>query len=120
MVTRQRKFGDIGEEKAAEFLRTSGYIIVERNFLVREGEIDLIAEKDDELVFVEVKTRKNTTFGEIAESVTPVKQQRCVLASQRYMLLKNIPEETPWRMDVITVDFARNPPAIEHFQNAFE
>ncbi len=121
MPTKLRKFGDLGEDIAANFLRQKGYIIVERNFLVREGEIDLVAENENEdLIFIEVKARRNTSFGEIAESVTSEKQEKLCRTAYKYLQVKDIDSETHWRIDVVTVDFSKNPPYIEHFENAFE
>jgi len=120
MPSANREFGDQGELLAAGFLRQNGYSVIEQNFLVRSGEIDLIAEKDQELIFVEVKTRRNKAFGEIVEAVTPEKAEKLVLAIEDYFFRKNIPEETPWRLDLITVDCSQSLPKIEHFQNILE
>ena len=65
-----------GEEKAARFLTEQGYTILERNFHSRYGEIDLIAEDQDFLVFVEVKLRASTSHGLPEETVTLRKQEK--------------------------------------------
>lgn len=119
MVTQHRRLGDRGEAMAAEFLQEKGYTIVETNFLVREGEIDLIAREKDELVFIEVKTRTNARFGSAIESITPQKQERLFLAVQQYLLQQNLALDGLWRIDMIAIDLQTRPPSIEHFKNAF-
>ena len=77
--------GRAGEAAAAALLRRSGYKIIERNFRVREGEIDIVAEHSGDLVFVEVKARRSGAFGKPEESVTEAKKARLVAAAQAYM-----------------------------------
>lgn len=66
----KKQFGKRGEDLAANFLRKNGYRILERNFLIRGGEVDIIAQDKDVLVFVEVKARYSHEFGLPAESIT--------------------------------------------------
>ena len=81
-----RKFvGDAGEDFAAKVLTAKGYQILERNYRCRTGEIDIIAERCDELIFIEVKTRLTTHFGTPAESVTREKQRRIRGAAACYL-----------------------------------
>lgn len=118
MPTEKRKFGDKGEEIAANFLQKKGYNILEKNFLVRRGEIDLVAEsKEKELVFVEVKTRKNTAFGLPVESISPQKGLRLTAAAYSY-LKKYHRENEDFRIDVIGILFPG--PEITHIKNAIE
>lgn len=79
------ELGKIGEEFAANLLELQGYRILERNFRCRMGEIDLIAEKDGEISFVEVKTRRSARFGRPAEAVSPEKQRRMRKAAEFYL-----------------------------------
>jgi putative endonuclease len=72
----RREVGRNGEDAAAAWYEAAGYKVVERNWRVREGEIDLIARCDSTLVFCEVKTRRGDTFGLPAEAVTARKQAR--------------------------------------------
>ena len=69
------QLGRRGEEVAAAFLERQGYTILERNFRLRQGEIDLIAAKDETVAFVEVKTRRTLDYGLPSEAVTYTKQQ---------------------------------------------
>lgn len=98
-----REIGALGEKIAAEYLTRLGYVIRERNFRSREGEIDIIAEKDDFLVFVEVRTRRSLSFGTPEESVTAQKKERLIALTQAYMQDR---EDLPssWRIDVMALE----------------
>ena len=98
-----REIGALGEKIAAEYLTGLGYVIRERNFRSREGEIDIIAEKDDFLVFVEVRTRRSLSFGTPEESVTAKKKERLIALTQAYMEDR---EDLPssWRIDVVALE----------------
>ena len=82
-----------------------GYRIVERNFRCSYGEIDLIAEEEDELVFVEVKTRRGTAYGLPEEAVTVRKQQKIVQVATYYLDLHQGMERA-WRIDVVAVQMS--------------
>ena len=71
-----RDIDALGEKIAAEYLTGLGYTIRERNFRSREGEVDIIADKDDFLVFIEVRTRTSNSYGTPEESVTAQKKER--------------------------------------------
>ena len=108
--------GDYGESLACEFLKKQGYKIIDRNFRIRGGEIDIVAkDSKGQLVFVEVKTRYSHDFGHPAESVTPWKIKFLIRASQFYLLKKKLINNS-YRIDVITVDFT-NQEKVEHIQN---
>jgi len=98
-----REIGALGEKLAAEYLTRLGYVIRERNFRSREGEIDIIAEKDDFLVFIEVRTRRSLSFGTPEESVTAQKKERLIALTQVYMEDR---EDLPssWRIDVVALE----------------
>ena len=73
----KREIGAVGERKAAEFLQRNGYTIVKTNYRVgRLGEIDIIANDNEYICFIEVKTRRTSTFGSPGEAVTKTKQQK--------------------------------------------
>lgn len=74
-MNEKQQFGKAGESFAATVLQLSGYEIVRRNYRCRAGEIDIIAERDRELFFIEVKTRRDISFGLPCEAVTKTKQQ---------------------------------------------
>ena len=78
--------GILGERYAAEQLRKNGYRIVDANFRCRFGEIDIIAEKDGYIAFVEVKTRASNSFYSPAEAVTAAKQRKIITTANHYLL----------------------------------
>jgi putative endonuclease len=109
----KRIFGKIGEQLAVTFLENKGYKIIKCNYRAFAGEIDIIAEICDVLVFVEVKTRSDNSFGKGYESVTRAKQKKILRTAQAYI---NRLAYTPLcRFDVISIDSG----AITHIENAF-
>lgn len=85
ILTSKQVLGQAAEAKAAEFLQAQGLVVLERNFSCKTGEIDLILQDGKELVFAEVRFRKNSNFGGAAASVTPAKQQRLQLTASFYL-----------------------------------
>ncbi|MCB6365479.1 YraN family protein [Intestinibacillus massiliensis] len=113
--------GRRGEEAAAAYLGRRGYTVLARNFRVREGEIDLVAQRDGVLAFVEVKTRADSRFAEAREFVTPQKQRRLLLAATQYLAAH--PCALQPRFDVAEVYWpagAAEPSEIRYWENAFE
>lgn len=95
------KTGGEGEKRVAEFLRRQGFSVVKRNYVCRYGEIDIIAEDKDFLVFVEVKTRKANSMVSGVEAVDSFKQRRMVLTANDY-IAKTENEKQP-RFDIAEV-----------------
>ena len=91
--------GACGEDAACSFLKKKKYKIIERNFRCSGGEIDIIAQKGEDLVFVEVKTRASDKFGTPAEAVTYYKKQNMVKTAKVY-LMQN-PTDMNIRFDII-------------------
>ena len=87
MIMEKKRIGDFGEEAACRYLIKQNYIIRERNFRMKCGEIDIIASKNGVLVFVEVKTRLFESCGSGAESVTAAKRQRIRRCALCYMAI---------------------------------
>ena len=81
----RKKLGKMGELFAAQVLELGGYTVLLRNYICRYGEIDLVAERDDELFFVEVKTRRGDAFGMPSDSVTQAKRLHMRRAAACYM-----------------------------------
>lgn len=102
-ISNKRMAGRWGEDRAEQFLAEQGYLICERNFQCRTGEIDIIGKKDGYLVFIEVKYRSNSRMGMPEEAVTPRKQQQIIRTAKYYMLKNKIPEDTPCRFDVVVI-----------------
>ena len=116
---KRRETGALGERIAADHLIGRGYAIRERNFRTREGEIDIIAEKDGTLVFVEVRTRRSRACGTAEESITRRKKERLVALAEAYMEDRDdLPQS--WRIDVVALELERNGKIsrIELFENA--
>ena len=111
-------FGSAGETAAANYLRRKRYKILEQNYSCRFGEIDIIAQKGEYIVFVEVKTRKNEDFAMAREFVTYSKQQR-ILKTAMLWLQQNEMDLQP-RFDVIEVVGEGFRRTIRHIENAFE
>ncbi|MDD4377582.1 MAG: YraN family protein [Eubacteriales bacterium] len=106
-----RGIGNLGEEFAAKLLTLKDYKVLERNFRFNRGEIDIIAEKDDELFFIEIKTRQSEEFGLPAEAVTREKQIR-IRNTARYYLLNNHGRYKAYSFQVIEV-------MVNQIKNAF-
>ncbi|MBI5022991.1 MAG: YraN family protein [Candidatus Magasanikbacteria bacterium] len=98
----RRKLGQYGENIAAQFLERRGFSIVWRNFQTRWGEIDLVAEKDSRLHFVEVKTRSGVDYGAGEEAIGRFKQLRLLGAAKMY-IAKFQPVEKFYQIDSINV-----------------
>ncbi len=101
MTTARQGLGTAGESLAAAELQRQGYTMREANWRCRLGEIDLVAEQDDSLVFVEVRTRRGVGFGTPEESVTPAKQAHLIAAAQTYVQTNGW--TGAWRIDVVAV-----------------
>ena len=113
------RLGSEAEEQCVAWLEREGYRICERNWLVREGELDIVAERDEFLCFVEVRMRTSALFGEPSLTVTREKQRRVVRAALRYLQRKPAPRRMI-RFDVMTVLGRGRDAVIEHLPGAFD
>ena len=113
------ELGRRGEDVAEAFLRANRFEIVARNFRCRAGEIDLVALDGQALVFVEVRSRRGTRAGTGLESVTGRKQAQVARVAQYFLAARGWAEREA-RFDVIGIDFASEPPAIDHVRAAFD
>jgi putative endonuclease len=105
-MMKRRETGIIGENLACEFLGKNGYQIIERNFRCPGGEVDIVAQQHDTLVFVEVRTKSSQQFGSPEESITPTKMEHLRNAAAYYWQSRsNLPES--WRIDVIAIEMNR-------------
>jgi len=99
----RQEVGKLGEEAARKFLKKRGYRIRETGFRCRHGEIDIVAQKKDYLVFVEVRTKTNLEFGTPEESITQAKKERLIASALTYTAThENIPPL--WRIDVVAIE----------------
>jgi putative endonuclease len=102
MKNYRQKLGAEGEKIAGKYLEEKGYLIKERNFRVRRGEIDLIAEFKNRLIFIEVKTRTSAIFGPPEEAVNRKKQEKYAAIIEKY-LEKNRIKNMPWHCEIISI-----------------
>ena len=112
------EFGRWGEEKAKFYVKENGYKIIEENFRISRGEIDLIAEKENTIIFIEVKTRKNSFFGP-PQSAVNWKKQNKIKKIARCFLVNNNYKDYKKRFDVIAIIYNKKNINIEHYKNSF-
>ncbi len=109
--------GKKGEQIAVKYLSGKGFHILEQNWRSGSNEIDIIAQQNDIIVIVEVKTRRTNYFGEPEEFVNKTKQKLLVKAANTYVLKNNLENEV--RFDIVSVLFKGNEYAINHIEDAF-
>ncbi|TDI83473.1 MAG: YraN family protein [Chloroflexi bacterium] len=116
-----RELGTHGERLAEEHLVGLGYRILDRNWRWQKGELDLVAEQGDEVVFVEVKTRRSQTYGPPEESITRAKRDKLIQTAYAYLGSANR-QDVHWRIDVVAIDMERDGTVIrlEHIVSAVE
>jgi putative endonuclease len=114
--------GRRGEVEAVRLLKRKGYEIVERNYRVTRGEVDVIAFRDGVLAFVEVRSRTEPAQIAPVRTVTPRKQARIIRAARTYATLNGpLPDDCHMRFDIVSVLFpgGGGRPAVEHIEDAF-
>lgn len=111
--------GARGEQIAARALHDAGYNIVAADVRMHTGQVDLIAEEGDDLVFVEVKTRRSLSHGLPAEAITATKRRHLISAAQEFLSRAGTPERA-WRIDVVSVLMQAAPPQIDIIRHAVE
>ncbi len=119
MSARHLDFGMAGEDYAARFLENRGYTLRQRNWRWKQWELDIICEKGNELVFVEVKTRTGCSTQSGIEAVTPAKRKKLVKAATRYLSAFDL-WESPCRFDLVIVNDDGTGFRAEHIENAFD
>lgn len=102
MVT-SRQQGEYTEQLACDYLQQQGLRLVEKNFNCKCGEIDLIMQHNDSLVFVEVRYRRNNDYGSAAESVTRNKQQKLLNSAAFYLQKNPAFNNRPARFDIVSI-----------------
>ena len=118
MSTRNRRVGAWGESVAAGYLQAHGYHVVAKNARTPYGEIDLVAQREDLTIFVEVKTRTSASLGPPEVAVTPRKQAHMLAAAEHYAQEHAI---NHWQIDVIAVlKRSGMGPEITHFEQAID
>jgi putative endonuclease len=110
MPSARTKIGTGGESIAASYLESHGMSVVARNIRSRFGEVDLVADDGETLVFVEVKTRRSTAYGTVEESVTARKRARLGKTAALYLQRHGL-ERRPWRVDLVAIALQGSGPA---------
>lgn len=117
-MAEHNELGKFGEALATEFLIRAGYTILERNYTFDKAEIDIIAQREEDIVvIVEVKTRNSAYFGDPQSFVSPGKIKLLVKAANEYMIENSL--DTEVRFDIIAVLKNKTTEQLEHFENAF-
>ena len=115
----RRRLGQWGETLAATRLEDEGYLIVDRNWRCSIGEIDIVAQDGDVLVFAEVKTRQSLNFGSPEESITARKGQRLIDLGVQYCSEHEL-DDVEWRIDIVAIEVDRDGRLVryDHIPNA--
>ena len=116
-MAEHNELGKLGEELAVEFLEKNGYTILETNWFFNKAEIDIIAQKENILAVVEVKTRSSIDFGLPQEFVKPKKIQLLVKAINEYVIQNDLEVEV--RFDIVAIHKENTEFVIEHIEEAF-
>ena len=117
--------GRWGERQARLLLEAKGYGVVATNFRSQTGEIDIVAVDGEELVFVEVKTRRGNAFGGAVESISPVRAERIAAVAEEFLqsrLPSGYSSSTAWRIDLVCVNLDRGGKllSVNHIEHAVE
>lgn len=115
-----KEIGDFGERAACRYLKKHGLKILCRNYRMRGGELDIVAQEGDVIVFVEVKTRKNRDFGNPCEFVSAAKQEKLIKTAYQFLGC----DDAYMRFDIVEVLYTArfgipSVTEINHIQNAF-
>jgi len=111
------ELGRKGEQLAVDFLVENGYDIVERNYRFNKAEVDIIAQKEDVLAIIEVKTRSTADFGNPQDFVKPKQIKNLVKAVDEYVTVNSLNVEV--RFDIIAIVKEKKEFKIEHLEDAF-
>lgn len=110
MQNSKQLLGATGEEIAVDYLVSQGYVVFDRNWRSKSGEIDIIASEkfnsQDELIFIEVKTRSSRDYGDPIEAITSTKYLRMYRLALEW-LSENSASREAWRLDVISIVISR-------------
>ncbi|WP_222983021.1 YraN family protein [Flagellimonas meishanensis] len=116
-MAKHNEFGSLGEQKAVDFLRNGGYAILARNYRYLNAEVDIIAQKEDTLAIVEVKSRTMGFLGDVSNMVSAKKVKLLMLAANHFVEERDLDVDV--RFDVITIIRNGNKYEIEHLERAF-
>lgn len=115
----KKELGKKGEDLAFRFLRKNGYRIIEKNYVCKMGEVDIIAKEKDTLTFVEVKTRTSTAFGPPQLAVNSAKQMQLSKVALTFLKEKGL-DDVKARFDVVAILLGPRGAEIELIRDAFD
>jgi putative endonuclease len=119
MTNKRQSLGRWGEAAAAQFLASRGYAPLEKNVRTPYGEIDLVMQDGETLVFVEVKARTSRAYGAPETGITPQKAAHLIASAEHYLGEHEAHAQRDWRIDVVAVEQGAGGAArIAHFENA--
>ena len=120
LLADRKLLGRWGEKRCERFLKRKGFKTLTRNFSCKTGEIDLVmVDSDSSIVFVEVRTKADESFGPPEESITYPKKTKLLRTARYFLAIHNI-EGRPFRFDVVTIVLGqKGRPQIRHYENAF-
>lgn len=116
-MSEHNELGKLGEKMAAEHLRKNGYNILKQNYVFGKAEVDIVAEKNNQLVFVEVKTRQSAYLSDPEYTVSMKKQKQIIKASDAY--IKEFDLDMESRFDIITIVINGQYKKLDHLEDAF-
>ena len=116
-MNKQLELGKLGEKLAADLLREKGYSILAQNYFFGKAEVDIVAQIDNQLVFVEVKTRESSYLSDPEYTVSMKKQRLIIKASDAYVKEHDLDLES--RFDIITVIINNQYKKLDHLEGAF-
>ena len=121
MTTHRIRLGKWGEGVAVRFLQEKGYVLVATNYRCRWGEVDIVAQEGDDLVFVEVRTRRSVLYDIPEESITAAKARKLVATAQEFLQAHD-QVHAGWRIDLIAIrlDGDRRVQDITHLRHAVQ
>ena len=119
MAVDRKGYGNEGEEAAVRFLESRGYRVRARNYSCRHGELDVVAEHEDIVCFVEVRMRSTAVWGDPSHTVSFAKQRKVVKAALHYLLTQRL-RDRMIRFDVISVVGRGERATVEHLPGAFD
>ena len=117
---RTRLTGSAAEELACKHLIEQGLLLLQRNYRCMRGDIDLIMQHDDYVVFIEVRFRAHARYGSGAESVTPQKRAKLIAAASHFLQARHAYDRYPNRFDVISISQGADEDRIEWIKDAFQ
>lgn len=119
MTSFKQNIGLGAENTALQYLIKKGMKFIEKNYFCKMGEIDLIMQDNDQIVFVEVRYRQRSSHGSAADSITPAKMQKIIRAATLYLQQTNLLNRVSGRFDVIAIDATGEHQRITWYKNAF-